>query len=95
MSTKEEFVRKMHSKLDLWSAEIDKLSAKADQAGAEARAEYHKHIDELRAKKAAAQHKLEEFKQTSEGAWEDVKTGVELAWDAMGEAVDSVKSRFK
>lgn len=95
MSTKEEYVRKMHSKLDIWSAEIDKLSARADQAGADTRAEYHKHIDELHAKKAAAQKRLDELRQTGEGAWEDLKAGMEMAWDAIGEALDSAKSRFK
>ena len=39
MSTKDEFVQKMHAKLDQWSAEIDALSAKADQAAQKAEAE--------------------------------------------------------
>lgn len=95
MSTKDEYVRKMHSKLDLWNAEIDKLSAKADHASAEARAEYHKHMDDLRAKRDAAHKRLDEIRQTGEGAWEDMKAGVEMAWDAIGEAIDSAKSRFK
>ncbi len=95
MSTKEEYVRKMHSKLDTWSAEINKLSARADQVGADTRAEYRKHIDELHTKKAAAQKHLDELRQTGEGAWEDLKAGMEMAWDAIGEAVDSAKSRFK
>jgi hypothetical protein len=28
-------------------------------------------------------------------AWEDLKSGIELVWTAMGEAIDSAKSRFK
>lgn len=95
MSTKDEYVRKMHSKLDLWNAEIDKLAAKADQAGAEARAEYYKHIEELRAQGEAARKRLDELQQSSESAWEDTKAGVEMAWNAIGEAVDSARSRFK
>lgn len=38
MSTKAEYVRKMHSKLDLWNAEIDELAAQMDQTEASARA---------------------------------------------------------
>ena len=95
MSTKDEYVRKMHSRLDLWNAEIDKLAAKADHAEAEVRTEYHKHIDELRAKRDAASKRLDEIRQTGEGAWEDLKAGAEMAWDAIGEAIDSAKSRFK
>ena len=48
---KDKYTRKMHSKLDQWGAEIDALSAKADQAEAEARVEYHKQIAALHSKK--------------------------------------------
>jgi uncharacterized coiled-coil DUF342 family protein len=95
MSTKEDFVRKMHAKLDQWNAEIDALTAKADQAGAEARAEYHKQLDTLRGKRDHARSKLNELESASEGAWQDLRAGVELAWESVSEAVRSATSRFK
>ena len=93
--TKDEYVRKMHSKLDHWNTEIDNLAAKAAQSKAEVSAEYHKHIDELRAKRDEAKNSLERLQGAGEGAWEDMKTGLEMAWTAIGEAIDSAKSRFK
>ena len=95
MNTKEEFVRKMHSKLDIWNAEIDTLTAKANAAEASARAEYHKQLDALRGKRDEARSKLNALETAGEGAWEDLKAGVELAWDAVSEAVQSATSRFK
>ena len=95
MNTKEEFVRKMHSKLDIWNAEIDALTAKANAAEASARAEYHKQLDALRSKRDEARSKLNALETAGEGAWEDLKAGVELAWDAVSEAVQSATSRFK
>jgi uncharacterized coiled-coil DUF342 family protein len=95
MSTKEDFVRKMHAKLDQWNAEIDALTAKADQAGAEARTEYHKQLDALRGKRDHARSKLNELESASEGAWQDLRAGVELAWESVSEAVRSATSRFK
>ena len=95
MPTKDEYVRKMHSKLDLWNAEIDKLAARANQSKAEMRAEYGKQIEELQPKRDEAKNKLERLQNAGEGAWEDMKVGLEMAWDAIGEAVDSAKSRFK
>ena len=92
---KDEYTRKMHSKLDQWGAEIDALSAKADQAGAEARVEYHKQIADLHSKKDKARNQLTELENAGENAWEDMKSGVEAAWDSVGEAVNSAKSRFK
>jgi len=95
MSTKDEFVRKMHAKLDQWNADIDALSAKADQTEASARAEYHKQLDVLRSKRDQARGKLSEVESASEGAWQDLKAGVELAWESVSEAVRSASARFK
>lgn len=95
MSTKDTYVRKMHSKLDQWNAEIDKLVAKADAARDDARSEYHERIEELKAKRDEAGKKLASLQESGEDAWEDLKTGVEMAWDAIGEAVESAKARFK
>ena len=95
MTTKDEFVRKMHSKLDHWNADIDALTAKANDAEASARDEYHKQIETLRSKRDEARSKLSALETAGEGAWQDLKAGVELAWDAVSEAVHSATSRFK
>ena len=95
MNTKEEFVRKMHSRLDHWNADIDALTAKADVAESSARAEYHKQIEALRSKRDEARSKLTALETAGEGAWEDLKAGVELAWDAVSEALHSASARFK
>lgn len=95
MSTKDEFVQKMHARLDQWNAEIDALTAKADAAEANARAEYHKQLEALRGKRDHARSKLNEVESASEGAWQDLKAGVELAWESVSEAVRSATARFK
>lgn len=95
MNTRDEFVRKMHSLLDKGSAEIDALEARAEQLEAGARDAYHKQIAQLRARQDEARVKLESLRNAGEGAWQDLKAGVEMAWDAIGEAIESAKSRIK
>ena len=95
MNTRDEYVRKMQAKLDEWNAEIDTLAAKANEAAADVRSEYHEQIEHLKAKQVVARHRIEELQQAGEGAWGDLKSGVELAWNAMGDAIDSARSRFK
>lgn len=95
MSSRDEYVRKLQEKLGEWNAEIDTLVARAEQVKADAEHEYAEQIATLKAKQAAAREKLEELQRSGGSAWEDLKAGIELAWDAMGEAVDSAKSRFK
>jgi uncharacterized coiled-coil DUF342 family protein len=95
MSSRDEYIRKMQAKLEEWNAEIDTLTAKAGEVTADVKNEYNEQIESLKAKQAAARQKIEEFQQAGESAWEDLKSGIELAWTAMGEAIDSARSRFR
>jgi peptidoglycan hydrolase CwlO-like protein len=95
MSTRDEFIRRMQAKLEEWNADIDSLTARAGEASEDLKREYDEQIALLKAKHAAAQQKIAELQQESGSAWEDLKAGIELAWTAIGEAIDSAKSRFK
>lgn len=95
MSNRDEYIRKMQAKLEEWNAEIDTLAAKASEVSADVKKEYNEQIESLKAKQAVARQKIEELQQAGESAWVDLKAGIELAWTAMGEAIDSARSRFK
>lgn len=95
MSNRDEYVRKMQIKLDEWNSEIDTLTAKAGEVKAEVSREYGEQIKVLKEKQAAARLKIEELQHSGEGAWGDMKTGIEIAWASMGEAINSARSRFK
>ena len=89
------YVQKLNAKINEWNADIDKLVAKADGATADVRIEYSKQIENLRAKRATLGEQIENLRQAGEGAWEDLKTGVESASDALGEAVRAAIARFR
>jgi uncharacterized coiled-coil DUF342 family protein len=95
MSSKDDYIKMMHSKLNQWNAEIDALAAKADQAEAQARTQYHQQIQQLRSKKIDAGEQLETLQKSGEHAWEDLKSGLDKTWNTLGEAISSVKSNFK
>jgi len=89
------FVKKIKASIDEWNAEIDRLEARAEQAEAEARIEYHDEIQELKNYRDDARKRLSRLEQAGEGAWEDMKAGVEMAFEAMSQAVNSARNRFK
>ena len=95
MATREEYVRKLQAKLDEWNADIDRLAIKAALAEAELKTQYSDEIEMLRNKQIEARVKLEAMQEASESAWEDMRSGLDIAWDAISEAVSSAKSRFK
>jgi len=95
MISRDEYVRKMQAKLEEWNVEIDTLTAMAGKVSSEAKQEYFEQIESLKAKQSAARQKIDDLQHAGESAWEDLKTGADLAWTAMGEAIDSARSRFK
>lgn len=92
---KNAYEQKLQAQLDGWTAEIHKLKAKADKAEADAKIEYYKQIEELRFMQESATNKLAEFKDAGDDAWEDLKTGIDSAWDTLGNAMKAATSRFK
>ena len=95
MGTKDEYVRKLHEALDRFSTEIDHLSEKGARAGEETKAGIEERLAEARVKRDEAKARLAELHAAGDSAWEDLKAGAELAWTALGSAIDSAKSRFK
>ena len=95
MSMKEAYEKKLSAKIDQWGAELDRLQAEADEADADAQLEYHKHLEELRSMQDDAKKKLSELQNAGDDAWEDLKAGIEHAWDSLEMAFKSAASRFK
>ncbi len=95
MIVKEEYQKKLQEQLDVWGKDIDKLKVVAEKAKTGLQGEYYKELEELRSQQLTAQKKLHELKGASGEAWEDLKTGIEISWNAMGTAIKSAISRFK
>ncbi len=94
MSTRDDYVKKMHDLLDKLNAEIDALADKAEHAQADVREEAREQIAQLRTRQEQAREKLASLRGAGEGAWEDLKAGMEMAKEAIGEAIASARSRF-
>ncbi|MEJ2056507.1 MAG: hypothetical protein P8X39_01550 [Desulfofustis sp.] len=94
MASRQEYIQSLHRKIDEWNVEIDKLMARKDKVEAESKLELQKQVDSLKGKRSEMELQLENLKNTSAEAWDDVKSGVDLAWEAMNSAVKSAISRF-
>jgi ElaB/YqjD/DUF883 family membrane-anchored ribosome-binding protein len=95
MNSKDEYIKRMHVKLDELNAEIDSLTAKAGEVATDVKQDIQNQIELLKSKQTAARQKMEELQHAGGSALEDMKSGIDLAWSAIGEAIDSARSRFK
>lgn len=95
MTNRDDYVKKMHAKLDQWNADIDRLEAKMKAASADVQVVYQRKLDQLRAQRDEAASRLQRLRESSGAAWEELRAGMELAWEALSEALQSAKSQFK
>ena len=95
MSKKDDYMAQMQAQLKKWDAEIDTMTAKANEIGAEARDKYYDQLKTMRASREAASQKMHEVSSASEAAWQEMQKGMETAWDSMKTAMEKMTSSFK
>jgi len=95
MKTKEEYIDSLSAELKEWSAEVDVLTAKAENAAADVKLKYQEEIEVLRVKQQAAAAKIKELEGASGDAWESVKETAEHVWADLRTGLASVVSKFK
>ena len=71
---------RIEAQLKEFGAKLDKISSKADQAGANAKADHKKRIDDSKAKYQLARTKFDEFRAAASDKREAFKAGMESAW---------------
>ena len=93
--TRDAYVQKLKAKIDEWNADIDKLTAKAEQAEADAKIIYQQQLEELRTKRQDLEGKIEELQSAGESAWEELKQGVESSWESWKNSFSEAKTAFE
>ena len=88
------YVEKLKAQVGEWSADIEKLKARASHVPAEAKAEYEEQVAGLRKQRDALAAKITDLQETSGEAWDELKQGVQAAWDRAKESFQKAKSRF-
>ena len=95
MNSRDEYLQKFKANLDQWNADIDKLEAKAREAQADAQAQYHKQLDDLRQMRDEALQRYTEVQNATVEAWDTMAQGTEKAWQAWFDAFQDARSKFK
>ena len=95
MGIQDAYKQKMAAQLKEWSAQINLLEAKVENAGADMKVKRAKELHELRAKQRAASEKMKELEKASGEAWEQVKETVDKIWDDLKTGVVDAHYKFK
>ena len=99
MLNKDELLEQMKKKFDdlnyRWNIERNKLEAKAQHESADVKKKFEEKREALRNYQNQMKEKLKELDAAGENAWDDLKGGVEEAWNSLSSAFDRATSHFR
>lgn len=95
MTTRNEYVENLKTRLDEWNADLAKWEAKARTARTDLRIEYEMQLETLRKLREEATEKLGEVQAAAGEAWKDLSSGADEAWGLMREAFDKARTHFQ
>jgi hypothetical protein len=94
MEDKKSYLQNLADQLHQWDVEIDELNARAGRANVEARTEHLNQIDDLRAKKEAAQSQMKQLQGAGDDGWDAMKAGVEKSRSELMGAFANAFAKF-
>ena len=95
MEIQNAYKQKMAAQLKEWSAQINLLEAKVENARADIKVKRAEELHALRAKQRAAAAKMKELESASGKAWEQVKETADKLWEDLKTGVADAHSKFK
>jgi len=92
--TKEEFQKKLDTRLKELDSEVAKLHEEWRDRKDEAKARWEGKMKELETKRGVARAKLVEIRDSSAEAWKDLRKGAQLAWEDLDKAFRDASQEF-
>jgi len=92
--TKEEFQKKLDTRLKELDAEIAKLREKGRDLKDKAKTNWDQNMTELETKRNAARAKLAEVRGSGAEAWKDLQEGAQSAYDNLDKAFHEASREF-
>lgn len=95
MGTREDYQALMEKQLNEWKAQTERFKAAAGQMEEQAKAQYEKNLELLRAKQEEAWENFDKLKNASEAAWGQFKANMDKAAGQLKDAAERITTQFK
>jgi hypothetical protein len=95
MGIREDYQALMEKQLNEWKAQTERFKAAAAQMEAQAKVQYEKNLEILRAKQDEAWENFHKLKSANESAWVQFKAHMDKAGEEVKSAVERMTTKFK
>lgn len=94
MQSNELYKQEVRANLEMLKADVAKLKARSEQIETNQRSRFDQYIEQLEENREAVARKLDELKDSTGKAREDIERGLKEAWDRLAIAKKAAKARF-
>lgn len=95
MDTKEAYRKKLNAQIEEWNAQINLLSAKIKNKGADANLSAATQLEKLKKKKDEVTQKLKELDASTGEAWKEIQKTADKVLEELKSGVTAALSKFK
>lgn len=95
MPERKEFAQRVRQQLEDWDYQLDRLSARLVDLSHEWRQQARQRLITIRNRRDQLETELTELENHSGDAWQDIKAGIELAWDGLKTGLLAARSEFE
>jgi recombinational DNA repair ATPase RecF len=95
MEIQDAYKQKMAAQLKEWTAQINLLEARVENAGADMAVKRAEALQALRARQRVASEKMLELEKCTGDAWGQVKETADKIWEDLKNGVADAHSKFK
>ena len=93
-NTMDAYKQKARAQIKEMKAKMQMLEAQAEKAGADMRIKYEKNLNDWKSRFDNIDMRLNKLSDSSEDAWEEIRTGIDKTMDELNNAIDNAKEQF-
>ena len=95
MTTRQDYLEKIGNQLDAWEKDVKDLEDKLHHVEHDFKESCEHKVHDAKAKYEHAKTKLYHLTHAADDAWDDVKDGLEIAWDGLKLGILAARSEFE
>lgn len=95
MPSQHEYVNRLRQQLEDWDYQLDRLEHRVQDLGNDARDRAKQKLADVRRYRADVEARLKKLESAAGDALEDVRDGLEIAWDGLKTGFLAARSEFE
>lgn len=95
MTSRQEYIDRLRKQLEEWDYELDRLEHRLEDLTDEAHSRARQKLEEAREYRHDVEGRLRKLEEAAGNALEDIRNGLEIAWDGLKTGFYAARSEFE